>query len=137
MERRNLKNGRQTVVALCVSIAMFCTPLLAQQADPDLIAQARVDAERDAAMRTNTTLWFAAGCCVGITGLIVSYIYEPAPPATGLLGKSPEYVAYYTEFYKAKAKQIQTKQAQTGCITGAVTYAALYAVSIVLAESSY
>jgi len=129
VKRKSLRNGWQMVVALCLSIAMFCTPLLAQQAETEIIAEARAAAERDAEMYTNKDLWFCAGCCGGLPGLLISYIYIPSPPASRLIGKSPEYVAYYTDFYKAKAKKIQTKRARDGFLATVAVYVTLYILS--------
>ena len=132
MKRNRLTKFWRMVLAFCLSIAMFCMPLLAQQIETEIMTEAHAAAERDAEMDTNSALWFAAGCLGGVTGLLVSYIYAPSPPASRLLGKSPEYIAYYTDFYKAKVKQIQTKQAKTGCITAAATYVGLCIVYIAL-----
>ena len=103
-------------------------PLMAQQMQTEACAAA----ERDATMDTNTTLWFIAGCCGGLTGLLISYIYAPSPPATRLLGKSPEYVAAYTDCYKAKAKKIQSSKALTGCFVSAAAYV-VYIVLVIAA----
>jgi hypothetical protein len=48
--------------------------------------------------------------------LVISYVYQPSPPANRLLGKSSEYTAFYTDAYKDAAKKIQTKWAWTGCL---------------------
>ena len=42
--------------------------------------------------------WFFAGC-LGVVGLLLAYIVEPSPPGASLIGKSPEYVAAYTDCY--------------------------------------
>jgi len=94
-----------------------------------------MDAERDAESDANKTIWFIAGCCGGIVGLIIAYAIEPSPPAVKLLGKSPEYVATYTDCYKAKRKSIQTKTAMTGCGITTVVYLALYVVALAAAAS--
>ena len=121
----NSLNSCQKAIALLLSIVLFSMPtlLIAQQSEMD---QARIEAERDARRDTNGALWFFAGCCGGPTGLVVSYAITPSPPVSKFLGKSPEYVAYYTDFYRAKAKSIQTGRALMGCGVTVAVYVAFY-----------
>ena len=113
----------------------FSMPLvtLAQQASVQ--AEAVAAGEKDAEAEVNKTLWFAAGCFLTVLGVVGAYVIEPSPPASRLLGKSPEYVAFYTDAYKAKARNIQVRPALIGCaITGglyAVSYATCLSFSIV------
>ena len=83
-----------------------------------LQAKAIVDAEKDAAINVDTTRWFWRGCFGGVSAL--TQIYQPSLPALRLLGKSPEYTAYYTDAYKAKATELQSTAVKNGCTTGAV-----------------
>jgi len=132
---------KSSVFALAGLIMM--TPILAQaQQGRFMLAQARseveqgrIDGERDAQAATNKPLWFVAGCLGGIIGLVVAYAIEPSPPATKLLGKSPEYTAAYTDAYKATAKSVQTRMAWTGCGVAAALYA-VYIILVVAAASS-
>ena len=121
------------VSALLMAVLTFSMPFitLAQQ---NLQVEAIIAAERDAQNDVNTSLWFLGGCLGGVIGLIIAHGVEPAPPATRLLGKSPEYVAFYTDAYKAKAKKLQTNSALGGCVVSALAYTVLYIV--VLAEAS-
>ena len=113
-------------VALLLLVLTLCPPALAQEmAQPDVC----VEAERDAETDTNRTIWFIAGCLGGVLGLLIAHMVQPSPPATKLLGKSPEYVAVYTDCYKRKAKSIQTKTALTGC--------AVYAGCVVVLVVAY
>lgn len=73
-------------------------------------------AERDVQVDINKGLWFVGGCLGGVVGVIIAYAVEPAPPATRLLGKSPEYVAFYTDAYTQRAKTLQANSAIGGCI---------------------
>ncbi len=94
-------------------------------------------AQRDAVDRTNQNIWRAFGCFGGLFAVAGSYLYEPAPPASALLGKSPEYVAFYADAYTSKAKNIQTRGAIEGCVASTCVTVALYGVLIILvAEES-
>jgi len=127
------KADLRMLVSLVMAILMFSVPLVVM-AQQDDMASARAAAERDAQMDVNSGLWFLAGCCLGATGLIISYVYTPSPPASRLMGKSPEYIAYYTDFYRAKSKSIQTGRAWTGCLVSAVGYV-VYVVVVIAATA--
>ncbi len=99
---------------LVISMSLLFTPILAQSVQTDACMQAQAAADRD----INTTLWFGAGCLFGIFGLGAAYVVEPSPSATSLLGKSPEYVAVYTDCYRDGAQKIQQSKAMTGCLVG-------------------
>ena len=116
-----LKSPLKILVLLMAGLT-FSTPFVtfAQQ---NLQMEAIVAAERDAQNDVNKGLWFLAGCLGNIPGIIVAYAVEPTPPATRLLGKSPEYVAFYTDAYKEKAKKLQTNSAWGGCVVLAIVYA--------------
>ncbi len=132
MKRIGSKHKYFVVVAAAMSLMVFAMPILAQQ---DEFMAGRIAGEQAARASTNGTLWLAAGCLFTWVGLLVAYIYEPSPPATMLLGKSPEYVAAYTDAYKTTAKSVQSRKALTGCIVNAVISAVLYAALIAAAEA--
>ena len=103
-------------IATVLFVAMFTIPVA-----PVLIAQdvgiACADAERQARSDISGGTWFLIGCVIGPIGYLLS-MTEPNPPSTHLLGKSPEYVAAYTDCYRRMGKSIKTKNAMTGCLVG-------------------
>lgn len=86
-----------------------------QQLQPTT-AQAYLTAERDAESDAKKVTWFFIGFLGNILGIIIASIYEPTPSASRLLGESPEYVALYTDSYKAKSRKIQIRQSIIGCV---------------------
>ena len=92
-----------------------------------------IDAERRATSDVSGSTWFIIGCLAGVLGWVIALVSEPSPPATALLGKSPEYVASYTDCYKRKNKDIKTKKALTGCLVGTGCIVALYVGLIAVA----
>ena len=59
------------------------------------------------------------GFIVGATGpLFLIDNYDPDPPSDRLVGKSPEYIDYYTKTYKSKTKSIRKRSATVGCLFG-------------------
>ena len=96
-------------------------------------------AERDAAAQVNKALWFFGGCLGGILVIIIANIHEPYPPASALLGKSPEYVSFYTDAYRAKARNLQSSQAMRGCAANCIVVTGCYGCMIINAifDESY
>ena len=59
------------------------------------------------------------GFVVGATGpLFLIDNYDPNPPSDRLVGRSPEYIDYYTQTYKNKTKSIRKRSATVGCLFG-------------------
>jgi len=120
---------------LVIGIALVFLPIAAMAQMPastDACTQAQLDAQAD----VNSTLWFGAGCLLGIWGVGAAYVIEPSPPASRLIGMPPDYVAMYSDCYKAKAKSIQTSKAIKGCVVDAVFWAAYYIIVYVALASS-
>lgn len=125
MKRVDRKRKYFAFVAIVTSFMIFTMPILAQV---DEFTAGRMAGEQAARAAVNGSMWLAIGCLGNVLGLIVSYVYQPNLPATQLLGKSPEYVAAYTDAYKISAKKSQVSKAWIGCIFSTITYAALIAV---------
>ena len=79
-------------------------------------ADAQLRAEQDAKSDAKKVTWFFIGFFGNIVGALIASIYEPVPPASRLLEKSPEYVAAYTDSYKAKGRSIQLRQSIIGLV---------------------
>ena len=129
-----LKNPFQ-ILAFLMAVLTFSMPFVTFAQQNSLQAEAIVAAERDAQNDVDKGLWFLGGCFGGVIGVIIAYGVEPSPPATRLLGKSPEYVAFYTQAYAEKAKKLQTNSALGGCCVSAL-YMAIYVVTMFAAHSS-
>ena len=95
------------------------------------VAAARDDAKTDVATaaRVDVCLWlsggfglgFGGGCLLGSLGIVGAYFYQPSPPLTRFIGKSPEYIDAYIARYKRARNQVALSGAGLGCIAGAVT----------------
>jgi len=121
-------------LAIAMSLIVFATPILAQQGE---IMKGRMDGEQAARSNVNGTLWLAVGCVGCVVGLAMAYIYEPNPSATLLLGKSPEYVAAYTDGYKSAAKSVQTNRAWIGCVVNGLAWIAYFVLVTAAADTTY
>ena len=69
--------------------------------------QARMDGEQDAETDVSKILWIVVGFFISLIGVLIAYVYQPSPPASRLYEKSQEYVMFYTEAYKNKARSLQ------------------------------
>jgi hypothetical protein len=94
-------------------------------------ARATAEAISDAHADTNGTLWYFAGCLLGVIGILIAYVSEPTPPPARMMGKSPEYLAIYTNTYKAEAKSIQGRSAVYGALTTVAVVVVIYIIVIV------
>ncbi|MDE0011260.1 MAG: hypothetical protein OXU36_08930 [Candidatus Poribacteria bacterium] len=79
-------------------------------------ADAQLRAEQDAESDAKKVSWFFIGLFGNIIGVLIASIYEPTPPASRLLEKSPEYTALYTDSYKAKSRSIQLRLSLIGLV---------------------
>lgn len=79
-------------------------------------ADAQLRAEQDAESDAKKISWFFIGLLGNILGVLIASIYEPAPRASQLLGKSPEEAAVYTDSYKAKSRSIQLRLSLIGLL---------------------
>lgn len=100
--------------------------------------KAIADAQRDAEAHLNKPMWFAIGCFLPMgVGLLVPYFQQKTPPASALLGKSPTYVAHYTDTYKRESQSLQFSSAATGCLLGTgVSVVGIILLNVALAEAS-
>ena len=93
-------------------------------------ANAVADAKRDVKAHLNKTLWFTVGCFFPLIGPAYSQRNEKSIPTARMLGKSPEYVAFYTDAYKIAMKKQRYNWALIGCIVGGLTDACLIGIII-------
>ncbi len=111
----------RTFLVTTLVVSMICSPIVAQQQQITDQQQAIMDAERDAE-QANTFLWIGAGILCGVFSIPIAYLAEPSVHPIKLVGKSPEYVAYYTMTYKQKVKNQQTLAATGGCLIWTAAY---------------
>ena len=129
-----LQNPLFKGIVLLVMVTTFLLPFQTNVFAQD-VGTACLDAERQAQSDISGGTWFAIGCCVGLIGYVIA-LQEPNPPATQLVGKSPEYVAMFTDCYRKKGKDIKSKNALTGCLVGYGALAVFYVVLFVVVASN-
>jgi hypothetical protein len=90
------------------------------------------DGAADGAAQEGGALWFGAGCLLGVLGVVVAAVYQPAPSVGPLLGRSAEYSMGFTEGFRSEARRGQLKSAMVGC---GVTYTVIAVLYLVLLNS--
>jgi hypothetical protein len=96
------------------------------------VTDAQAQAERD----VDSTTWLAAGCLLGVIGWFIATQHKPEPPATALLGKSPDYVAQYRDAYKEQRGKLQSSKAFKGCLVGTAASVLVYVLAFAAASDS-
>ena len=75
------------------------------------------------------------GCIAGSVGSTVAALsYQPTIPAERLIGKSPEYVRFYTDAYRAKTRRLQATYTGIGTISAGAGVCLLGSISGMLNE---
>ena len=123
------------ILALLMAVLIFSMPFVTFAQQNSLQAEAIIAAERDAATDVNQVVWFAGtfvlsvvgGCLLGSVGIIGSSVYQPSPPASRFIGKSSEYIIFYTEAYKTKVRDRQLVPSALGCLGGSIIAAIIWA----------
>ena len=94
-------------------------------------------AEQDANTDLNKLVWLCAGFFGNIIGVLVAYIYQPAPPLTRLYEKSDEYKLFYNDTYKDKLRSGQLTYALIGIAILVGVYALLFGAIIIMQISLF
>jgi hypothetical protein len=123
-------------LALAVAVLVYPATVLAAEGE-ETVAEGTLAGRADGQVNTSSVLWLGAGCLFTQLGVAAAYLYTPNPPALRLLGKSPEYVAAYTDAYGDAAKKVQTSNAWTGCVVTSLVYLGSYLLLVVASPSWY
>ncbi len=127
MSTRRSKAG----LALSMAALLALTPLVGGigVAQEDT-GQAMVDAEADARATEGGPLWFGAGCCLGVIGVVIAFVTEPSPPPARIIGKSSSYAMMYSQTYRRIGKKEQGKMAVYGWASGCAMGSILYVIAV-------
>ena len=101
---------------LCL-ITMVNVQIIATEPNAPVIEQpARLDAEMEVARDANPVQWGVGGGLCGFFALGVSVAHTPTVPTANLMGKSPEYVVFYTNAYRSTMKRKNIAAAGIECL---------------------
>jgi hypothetical protein len=118
------------LVSVILCVALLALPIICQQ--QEAVNQARLDAERNVSGSTYLFL----GIFLGLLGYVIALLSPPSAPASALIGKSPDYVAVYTDTYREVGKKRQMSKALLGCLIGTGIQVGLIVLLVVVADSS-
>lgn len=123
--------------SILLTILLLSIPIVAQIPETQQQQNPVLDAEAAAERDVDKTMWLALGCLLGVFGLAAAYLIAPNPPAQALLGKSPEYIAVYTDAYRKEGKKLQGSKALIGCLAGTAVQVVAYLLIFAAAEEIY
>ena len=115
--RKSSSNNWLKATAIFLVIVVFAAPLLSQEGTT-AFSRGKLDGEK--AAKGDPVVWSLAGAGCGCFGLLGAYLITPNPPASNLLGKSPEYVLGYTKAYKDESRKKNLRYAFIGCLANVV-----------------
>lgn len=121
----------KSCLVLSLIFLLISTPILAQNDR----AQGLADGERDARSQVNKTTWIIAGCLTGGFSYLYPDLFAYNVPQSRLVGKSPEYIAAFTDSYLDTRKSIIHSGS---CIGGVIYWGAciIYVVVVAAAAST-
>lgn len=112
---------KRIIAFILVSLIITCDFCLAnsgKNTQLQAIADARRDAEQDV-----STNWALAGFGCGVFAFVYAFVDPPNVPTSRLVGKRPEYIAFYMEEYKSAARRRKMQYACIGWGISAVVVA--------------
>ena len=110
-------------IAFSTLILILSTTLLypiAIHAQITEVQQAEADARRDVSQDVSAISWGIGGFFCSVCAVAYVYIDKPQVPAARLVGKSPEYVSFYTDTYNREVRKKRGQAALIGCLAGSL-----------------
>lgn len=116
-------------IAFSTLILMLSTTLLypiATHAQMTEVQQAEADARRDVSQDVSAISWGIGGYFCSVCAVAYVYIDKPQVPAARLVGKSAEYVSFYTDTYNREVRKKRGQAALIGCLAGSILNTLIY-----------
>ena len=106
-----------TVILISFTTMLYPIATYAQMTE---VQQAEADARRDVGQDVSTISWGVGGFFCGVCAVAYVYIDKPQVPAARLVGKSADYVSFYTDTYNREVKKQRGQAAMIGCLAGSI-----------------
>jgi hypothetical protein len=120
-------------LACILVITTSIMPVLAQAQEN--VGMACSDAQRDAKQDVSGGTYFLFGLLAPVITYIVVSSSRATPPASRLIGKSPEYVAVYSDCYSEAAEKTKKNATLAGCLVGLAAWTALIVIIVASDDS--
>ena len=113
-------------------LILFTTVLypIATYAQMTEVQQAEADARRDVGQDVSAISWGIGGFFCSVCAVAYVYIDKPQVPASRLVGKSAEYVSFYTDTYNREVRKQRGQAAMIGCLAGSIFNTLTYYLSV-------
>ncbi len=108
--------------------SIFLHPIVAQEQTSEVQSateEARKDVEQDVSKLT----WGISGFFCSVCSVAYAYINKPPVPASRFVGKSAEYVTFYTDAYHREVRKQRVQAAAIGCLAGSIFSTITYYLS--------
>ena len=114
-----------TVSFLTIAL-LISAPLMVIAQETEEILEAKADAREAANIDVGSASWFAAGFCFGILGVGFAALHDPGIDPARFIGKSPQYVAVYTNTYNRVATKKRLVSSSIGCVGMNIFWSSVY-----------
>lgn len=122
------------IICFACILMMLSLPFESRCQEISDSVQAIADAKADAAKPNVWVGWGALsflaavgfGCLGGSAVIIGSQVMTPNPPTERFLGKSPEYISFYTSAYQNEARSKRLLHSSLGCLGGTMLAAIIW-----------
>ena len=122
---------KRSIAVFALILLLFTTMLypIMTYAQMTEVQQAEADARRDVGQDVSPISWGVGGFFCGVCAVAYVYIDKPQVPAARLVGKSANYVSYYTDTYNREVKKQRGQAAMIGCLAGSIFSTLTYYLS--------
>ena len=110
-------------IAFSTLILMLFTTLLypiAAQEQMNEAQRAEEDARREVSQDISTISWGIGGFFCSVFAVGYAYITKPPVPAARFVGKSADYITFYTETYQKEGRKQRGQAAMIGCLANSI-----------------
>ncbi len=116
-----------TLVLILFTTLLYPIAIYAQMTE---VQQAEADARRDVGQDVSAISWGIGGFFCSVCAVAYVYIDKPQVPASRLVGKSAEYVSFYTDTYNREVRKQRGQAAMIGCLAGSIFNTLTYYLSV-------
>ena len=123
-----MKNIIASFTLMMMLFSIIILPVTAQGQETE-VQRATEDALRDVEQDVSKITWGISGFFCSVFSVAYAYIGKPPVPASRFIGKSAEYVTFYTDAYHQEVRKQRGQAAVIGCLAGSIFSTITYYLS--------
>ena len=123
-----MKNIIASFTLMMMLFSIIILPVTAQGQETE-VQRATEDALRDVEQDVSKITWGISGFFCSVCSVAYAYIDKPQVPASRFVGKSAEYVSFYTDAYHREVRKQRGQAAVIGCLAGSIFSTITYYLS--------